>query len=676
MHPIGSNKVNILSIRTEKIDLTFRGKTDVTTIKENVQKSAISIACSDVLDSIEVLSNRKQVNEYKYEQIIAPIFLEQTDYELCIEYNVNDNIELVHQNSELLRNVTKMGNRHPYLGGTINFESEIGFSDFVILLNGKSYLKIKLEVFPTKLDYKNDFVSMMKDIEEEVFHLTLDNWKKTYQQMNSEKSNSNLNIEFFEILKKIFQKLCKAINIIFRNTQQKLIIEHQLLPEHKVKYKDVGTVKWATKHSRYVHVNQDGKIHFEKAMGVKKNLSFDTNENRLVKYILQSTLKRLQDFHTYSKKFRSFSSLERIEQMEGILEEYLKVSFLSNVGEYTAAESMSLVFSMAPGYKELYQYYRMLKEVLTLYGSLYHLSVKNTAEVYEYWCFLKFNRILRDNLIERKSNIIQAEYDGIKLNLKRGKESLVEYENPITGAQVRLIYNKKFVNLPTGCENPDILFVISSNLNEKVFIFDAKYRIDKKKNEPKREDIEVMHRYRDSIVEFDNLKKEYYRIVEGCYVLFPSQSESDYVKSKFFQSIQTVNIGGVPFLPNTTKLTRDLILGLIYQNILFRNVENPGDYIDADGHYYIVPETSSTKEKIERLSYIALCKQNPGKLPSKNVQRIAKISHVKVEESTNITCIPIEERKNGEDLFYVFSLESWNSPASKVEVSTSLTNKI
>lgn len=48
-------------------------------------------------------------------------------------------------------------------------------------------------------------------------------------------------------------------------------------------------------------------------------------------------------------------------------------------------------------------------------------------------------------------------------------------------------------------------------------------------------------------------------VVDGALVLFPYPNEEQYREHKFYKSIEQVEIGGLPFLPNSTKLVGEKI---------------------------------------------------------------------------------------------------------------------
>src|SRR5690606_13262021 len=131
--------------------------------------------------------------------------------------------------------------------------------------------------------------------------------------------------------------------------------------------------------------------------------------------------------------------------------------------------------------------------------------------------------------------------------------------------------NCSYINLPTIKQEPDNVLKIEKS-GSKVqyhYIFDAKYRIcvDKdyikrfKQPGPPEDTINAMHRYRDAIVSQQNINRNIF----AAFVLFPHNDEMAYAgkkggnPAKFFESIERVGIGALPFLPGQTKLVENLL---------------------------------------------------------------------------------------------------------------------
>lgn len=171
-------------------------------------------------------------------------------------------------------------------------------------------------------------------------------------------------------------------------------------------------------------------------------------------------------------------------------------------------------------------------------------------------------------------DIIQVNREGLFVNLEVNKTAERVYQHPVTKERIILTYQKYEGNLPTISQKPDTMLSISKKGKDYTFnyIFDAKYRIDYaqegssyRKNYktpgPMEDDINTMHRYRDSIVAANN--GPYERTAFGAYVLFPWFDEQSYMEHHFYKSIDKVNIGGLPFLPNATTLVEQFVERLI-----------------------------------------------------------------------------------------------------------------
>ncbi|MGH4121255.1 nuclease domain-containing protein [Clostridium sp.] len=106
----------------------------------------------------------------------------------------------------------------------------------------------------------------------------------------------------------------------------------------------------------------------------------------------------------------------------------------------------------------------------------------------------------------------------------------------------------------------NISMTYSNNEGRRIYIFDAKYRLCVEGNGdigPMEDDINVMHRYRDAIVEElgDTMQFKYKTF--GAYVMFPYSDESEFSHNKYYKSIESVNIGAFPMLPGSTSLIRN-----------------------------------------------------------------------------------------------------------------------
>jgi len=248
----------------------------------------------------------------------------------------------------------------------------------------------------------------------------------------------------------------------------------------------------------------------------------------------------------------------------------LRMPFLSGVASDITALPLSQVFRSHPHYATFAKMARHLNGGLALEGGLLQIGVKQVWLLYQYWCFLRIITLLRERLQLEQLSLVQLSRNKISVSLKKGVESSVVFRNPVSGKRVEVIFERSFTRLPTISQRPDNVIQLASE--DRLFIFDAKYRLAFDPSYldiyggigPQVEDINTMHRYRDAImVRGGEGKARYVSVVRGAAVLFPFHDEETYRNHRFYQSIDQVEIGGLPFMPGATKLVEEMILRLL-----------------------------------------------------------------------------------------------------------------
>ena len=75
--------------------------------------------------------------------------------------------------------------------------------------------------------------------------------------------------------------------------------------------------------------------------------------------------------------------------------------------------------------------------------------MKDLALLYEYWCFIKLNSLMKDRYQLLSQDIIKVSGNGLFVSLIKGQRSRVRYLNPDNGEVITLSYNPKEINGPT-----------------------------------------------------------------------------------------------------------------------------------------------------------------------------------------------------------------------------------
>ena len=716
----GSNE--LLYVQTEKVSVTIKGKAthpNFQGIEYTTGDSTIKVHCMDEFqitlkdgDVPQFSSRNSEISTGIYS--IYPMFYEQQQYEIVIEAEDGHKVAFWHDNLNVRNKVTRASRNHEILSGVINFGNEIGFSDLVIQIDGVNYLRLVIEVFPSKIDYQNDYKQIVEDVTKEVYNVVFDFLKKTYLGYQQNDKVNSSPVEFFAVINKIYKDFIKAADIIMSQPHHVLETTHQVLPSHKVKKTDSRTIRWIEKHPDLTK-RVNGNIRIERALAVRKQISYDTKENQLTKYILLSTARKLDVFKKSYTKLQRKEDQTVIAKIDGMVKEISRrcnTTFLAEVDAKEASSGMSLVFSMAPGYRDLYKYYLMLLRGLSITGDVFNISIKDLALLYEYWCFIKLNSMMKERYELISQDIVKVQENGLFVSLVKGASSKVKYRNKENGELITLSYNPKSGQVPTVAQKPDnVLALEKKTVNQagkKVkyeYVFDAKYRVNpalegsdyyktiSHSPGPETDDINTMHRYRDAIV-YQNGADPYERTMFGAYVLFPYANKEEYRNHKFFESIDKVNIGGLPFLPSETSMVQDMLDALISdspdsaferatlpsgiedklakinwseRDVIVGALRNKTQLEVCRKHkFYHVP-VARIKESDLPIHYVAIYQSINIFGREAGIRYYGEVTKTSIVKRRDIKEIP----KNSDELYYRFEIKEWkemNIPLTAKEV--------
>ncbi len=573
-HLSGSKEEILLAIEGEEFNLYIKGKRPETAKVSEDDLAYYRVKSLNPINISIAGIYEEELKELRLKSI--PLFFEQTAYEIIIEV-VGDSAITLDHDSHLIRNrVTPLGKSGKMQSGVINFGSEIGLSEFRVLADGKEILKFIIEVYPTKLSYKADYLKLQEDITNEIYNLAYDFMKQAYRSAGLKNKKETSLTEFFSIYKMKFSELRQAIKLINYRPH------HQLVEEVEVKnYREgmnIGRrgVNYLNKHPNELIIH--GQTHSAKKVLVTNKVhTEDIYENRVIKFMLEQIIGRLKSIKaTYSKLRRNKDNKlqEFIDSQILYLEQQLRSPLFRTINKLDRPMQFSLVMHMSPVYRKFYKIYLELQRSLSLSEDIFSISQKNVAELYEYWCFIKLGALLKKHHPLKGNNIICLNSKGLYVSLKKGKESTLTFTNSKTGELFSLSYNRGFNSNPTVSQKPDNMLILKKEMSTVTYhyVLDAKYKIDYNTVDdfiaqvPHKEDINTLHRYRDAIVWDDSRKgidRGYEKVVFGGVILFPGNEEVGYMNHDFYKSIEKVNIGGLPFLPSHTDLVEDFLKDLV-----------------------------------------------------------------------------------------------------------------
>ena len=525
-------------------------------------------------------------------QNVRPIFFENGNYVIVVIPKQNQILEFYHEHPLLRKaiSITDMAGI-PILMGSIQFQNEVGYSTFEIRSEEKIVLEVTLEIFPAKLDYQKDYRKLLDEVNDEIYNLAFHFIRKTYLGARIKLDGHPSRAEFYRLINKHFDQFIQSVNWIEQQPHHKLETTYLKVRGDQLGKADTYTRKYLQRHSKFDDVDRGISIHGRilmprEGIRAKKEPIYDTFENRYVKWMMLRLKDKLDDLinalKNPNKRWKIEPNPELIEYLNEMAKTLtLKVNkhFWKEIGRLDRSV-MSLVMQMALGYREAFQIFLTVSKGLMLQSNFYKMSVKDVATLYEYWTFLKMGQILSRKYTMLDQDIIRVNRDGLFVNLDVNKKAERKFEHPITKEKITLTFQKYEGGLPTISQQPDTMLTISKKGRDYDFnyVFDAKYRIDYALEGssygnrydtpgPMEEDINTMHRYRDALVAMNSNNNIFYdRIAFGAYVLFPWNDENEYRKHTLYNSINKVNIGGLPFLPQATNLVEQFVERLIEMN--------------------------------------------------------------------------------------------------------------
>ncbi|MBZ9607555.1 restriction endonuclease-like protein [Clostridium estertheticum] len=663
--------------------------------------------------TVKVVSDNGELAEVSGPNV-KPCFYENGKYQLILEVKDKGSYEVIHMGSNLNNGFQKISNCYI---GMIDFSSDIGLSNFIITKDGKDILSIDIEVFPSKIDYQKDYKDIMNEVNDEIYSLAFALMGKTYLETRLVDTNHQTNAEFISILRCIFDDLEKAIKRIIANPKHNVETIESIRRVEKSRVPSRNTISYLRKHSSVLVEHQNGFIKGKgknyvatRVVDKRKITTIDIYENRFVKYMITSIIKRLNvivkniDINMLCNKANNNGNnpddkvkLHKfLKDKISILEKHLKNGF-SNVSNLTGKKTMSLVFQIAPGYREVYKKYIMLSKGLALGDGIYQMTPKKLYLLYEMWCYMKIHHILSDlGYVVEEYGILKYKDNGFYLTLSQDSEAKMIYSNKKN--RLELWYNKSYSSQTTN-QRPDTVLNIR-NLNNKddnrIYIFDAKYRInvdDKGSIGPVEDDINVMHRYRDAIVSKLNNKVQFKYDTFGAYVMFPYGDEEKFKEHNFYKSIEEVNIGAFPMLPGSTKLITKQLKKIIEQspldarndrvvideyddygkfkhlNVMLVNVKNKEHLKEyKENLFYHIP-IAKLKEVRDSVEYLAFYQSKESFKDGGGIRYFGRIKECK--EYKRRECTELKARAGTENDIYIrINLESIEEVDSIVPIQT------
>lgn len=520
------------------------------------------------------------VEDYSY---LPPIFYETAKYNFTLHFKgLKEKPQIIHKLKSICESSSVIELNKESGEYLISLSLELLNEPGIFYLNFRYTPKdghtkqdsISFRVVSPKLDTKDDYLHILRDINNEYNEIVFQYLTKTVQNLSRGGKTDN-DIIWLSIFRQVIDDYIKAVSFIVNKPHLRKTKEVLYSKAEKIK-------KWspqlAEKYNLSKKRNTLDRDYFRHEVTINTN---DTPENRFVKFSIKKNLYRLTE--VIERILSNNSSVTDAESDN--LKVYLnKLNKLNNspLFKNIKAEPLrneSIVLQKRNGYSQVYRYSIMLKKGIDLYEGSTHIGTRPIWQLYELWCFLKLRQIVANILGLDLSNPDEVEETPSPMlepfNDNKTEHTVFYYDknNNVIRLHYQHIYNRNSgdVHTATTENRPDIVLTIRKPDGfELTYLFDAKYQVNDDDEFSKEDKEEInslkaadypsslalnqMHRYRDAIYYGEkNESKRIYSAKEiiGGYILFPGRGNDEAIKERYFyKSIESVNIGAFPLLPN------------------------------------------------------------------------------------------------------------------------------
>lgn len=480
------------------------------------------------------------------------------------------------------KRVLHSGREDSTLFGSFSLQGAIGYSEIVLRTEeGRTYFRLQMEVFPQKLQYKADFQQMISDVNRWIHRLAFGELKRTYVRVSHTQEEEASLPEWIATIRGFMHDLEQSLNMILHQPNRQAKQQSKILPANQVRRLSANIPSWIAKHPQYLNRHTENGWPIPPNMQVShlpskdRVLTYDTAENRFVLWAIVQILDRLEQWDRHHQRLKTAGSshplwMKELQEFRQRLQQKRShACFLGLHASHTPLQQ-STVLTMAPGYREFYKRFLLLRQGLSISDTgVLKMDVKEVTTLYEYWCFLQIVAILREHPAYEmlSQDIVSHSSDHIVVRLQKGEASSLLFRHKKNRSHLRIWYNRPFgrQDSMTFRQVPDIVLEIEKPGYDQAFRFliEVKYQFDRgSKSYPKNkipygpplEAIAQLHRYRDAIVSHKQSHLTHqtaWKIIGGV-VLFPfPDAEEAFRPHPFYQSIAEVDIGAIPLHPGS-----------------------------------------------------------------------------------------------------------------------------
>lgn len=517
-----------------------------------------------------------------------PVFFEDHKYNLTLTFfDAVEEPRIIHPNKEVeaMFNMVKTASGEYVVSSSLDFLNQPGHFalEFAYKNIASEHIqhKIEFDVLSPKLDTKHDLDIIIQQIRAEYGDLVFRYLTLTFQQFEMGREANN-ELIWLSVFKQIVGSYVQAVRFIIHQPHNKMRQYEEYRRAERIK----GWTPMLAERFSNDRLNDEEQALRKYYRTEQTEATLDTRENRFVKYTLQRITERLSLLMQRLGDGTSDNEIENLKEKQKELEMLRRNSFFNSIGHFDGFRQQSMVLQQRSGYSQVYRYWIMLQNGLDLIQGDTSVGVQPIWRLYELWCFLKLKQLVCKVLgidVHNKEHLEKYVHEDTQnaFDLFNGGtlSGHITYTNPQNEDLVEVGYQYSFdrkgdehkMRSATTEQKPDIVMHIHKNERDitLTYLYDAKYSVrgdddatlgGNVQDEPKPETINAMHHYRDAIYYGKRGEQRFSKEIIGGYILFPGRmneqrlleqlQDHDEQLPYFLKSIEEVNIGAYPLLPN------------------------------------------------------------------------------------------------------------------------------
>ncbi len=503
------------------------------------------------------------------QELIGGALFENKKYYLDFESASEEEIASEIKSSKLTQFINwQKGNRYATLT-IINFIGNIYFFS--------DTYDVKSQKFLTDLSGAEQFQKILEDIRElsKDIIFTYSSPSFVLRQVNYKDANPSL-LLMFNYFKRILLYWGHNINLqsdlqkVMANPNFQYSIKYETDRIEKIKRIDGKTLRAILSENKHytevseAHaalinlpltqaISQGSSMHYlpSKALMRKKYLSYDTIENRFIKFLIEY-------IENIAFRLNAISDLpagviEEKEQILSFCRSILREPFFRDISPMRLMPLNSTILQSRSGYREILLHFTRsrfgIKHIFEDFEQdSMSIDLKKISDLYEYWVFYKIVKsFLGDQIIIEEQDAVMKDGE-VSYGVCFKNEYISIYYNSTESRSRKSAYSVAL--------RPDTTVVVRKDQKVLKFVFDAKYKVKNKDGEDeierqiKSEDLYKMHTYLDAI--------------EDCVfavAVYPGSEFSFYerdIKSPIRRTVGSIDsfegVGAIPLVPEDKTL--------------------------------------------------------------------------------------------------------------------------